>query len=452
MKKLESKKINELFYNCFFEEDEIINGRPTSEFTSIKSINPNKNITVALSTKKLNENKKDIIEYVDALPKIEEGNSLDNLYFDKEGNRWCDDIKTLDQLMMLALACQIVSYTTIELGGKKIVTVCRVRENDELKIKGTAPELMNEQKDNQLSNGYTEEEKKLIAQNKIRITQELNEYNEIINTGLGFFGVHAFISDKTENQLDFYDDNNDLLFTKKFEDTDGIVGWDAIFNQRLSCEFTDKFQHKINYLVDGNRHIFLLSSTGDKHYGYRVEITKDNDKNNYSHILVSTQDKNADYVIKRIEISDKDLKVELNNQFGPYGNYEDGEKRYLWYKTSGDFLSMVEDEWHDKGHYLYGDGSSVKIDNKKIISGLTKQQFLMLSTSIVQHPRNKELVLYAVEELEKQLPGIKEFICNNFPLYNFIVESEYEQDFITESIIKATIHEKCNLKNQGKSI
>lgn len=84
MNKLESKKINELFGNCFFEEDEIINGRPTSEFTSVKSINKEENITVSFSTNKLNQYKNKIKEYVDCLSKIEEGSILDELYYDKD--------------------------------------------------------------------------------------------------------------------------------------------------------------------------------------------------------------------------------------------------------------------------------------------------------------------------------------------------------------------------------
>jgi len=126
MKKLESQKISELFYNCFFEADEIINGRPIGEFTSIKSINPNKNITVLLSTMKLNKNKNIIIEYIDLLPKIDEGNSLDNLCFDRNGNKWCEDIQILDQLLMMALACQLISYTTLELKDEEIVTIKRI--------------------------------------------------------------------------------------------------------------------------------------------------------------------------------------------------------------------------------------------------------------------------------------------------------------------------------------
>jgi len=145
----------------FFEDDEIVNGRSISEFTSVSSINPEGNVTVAFSTEKLNVNKDIIIKYIDSLP-IEEGNSLDNLYFDKDGNNWCDGIKTMDQLIMLALACQLVSVSTIETkerGKESTIIVNRTRENDSLKVIGTNPEVLPYVKDNQLSKGYTEEAK-----------------------------------------------------------------------------------------------------------------------------------------------------------------------------------------------------------------------------------------------------------------------------------------------------
>lgn len=452
MKKLQSQKISELFYNCFFEDNEIINGRPIGEFTSIKSINPNKNITVLLSTMKLNKNKNIIIEYIDLLPKIDEGNSLDNLCFDRNGNKWCEDIQILDQLLMMALACQLISYTTLELKDEEIVTIKRIRENDNFKVSGISPEVIPETKDNQLSKGYNEKEKQLIAENKIRITEELNEYYKIINTGLGFFRIHAIINTDNVNQLDFYDNKDNFLFSRKFADTDGIVGLEGILNQRLFCEFKDRFENKITYLVDGKRHLFLLSSPEDKRYGYKIEITRDNNKEHYSRIQICIGDANSNYVFKKIEVNDESLQIELNNQFGPYGNHVDGEKRLIWYRPLHDpLLYVIEDEWYQKGHCLRGSCSEVKLDGETLIGRLTREQFYKLSTNIVLHSRNKELILYTIEEMEKQLPGIKEFIYNNSVLYNFIINAEYQSDPITDELVQATIHEKCNLKNSGKS-
>lgn len=455
MRNLKEKQINDLFFSCLFEEAELIDGRPTTEFTSVESIAPNykgKCSTIVFSTNKLNEKKQTIIDFIDYLPKINEGSIWEDLYYNCLGDKWCENIKTLDQLVMMALACRLISHTTIEGNGEKISIITRTKENDKLLIKGLNPELLPQNKNNQIVQGYTLEELKLIAENKAKITQELKQYIEIINTGFKFLGINVSLNKEEVNQLDFFDNKNKLIFSKKFEDTDGILGIDGILNQRLRTEFTDYFGNEITYLCDGDRHIFLLSSNANNYY-YRVEITQPINQKP-SGIVISTTDANSNYIIKRFEIDNCDLQVELNNQFGPYGNYEDGEKRYLWYrnpklsKGQNNLLYMIEDEWYEKGHHLSSDGSEITIDGKKRISGLTNEQFYVLSTLIACHPRNRELIIYTMDELDKQLPGVKEYVSNNFILYNVLSdENSYKSNPIVEFIIQSTIHEKCNINN-----
>lgn len=452
MKKLEEKVIDELFGSCFFSDDEIVDGRPTSKFSSVKSINPDAGIIVSLSTNKLNKNKSKITEFVDLLPKIEEGNSLEGLYFDKDGNKWCNDIKILDELIMLAMACSLITFSTIEIDGEEIVTIKRTRENDKLEVKGISPETLPEIKENQLSTGYTTEEKRMIAENKTRIIEELNNYNKIINIGLGFFGISAKINQENENQLDFYDKDGKLLFNRKFEDTTGIVGWEAIFNQRLSCEFNDQDGNKINYLVDRNRHIFLLSAYQEKKYGYRVEITTDDNTENYSKITIVVTDANADCIIKKLEIDKKDLMVEVNNHFGSYGN--GGPMRLLWYRDTiashDPLLFMTEEDGDYVGHNLIGDERGIRVDENKFVDYLSRREFYNLATNIALHPRNRELILYTVETIDEVLPGVKEFITENFSLYRFLTEEVYQPNPITDAIVEATIYDKCNFTEQSK--
>lgn len=452
MKKLEEKVIDELFGSCFFDDNEIIKGRPTSNFTSVMSINPTAGITVLLSTNKLNKNKRKIIEFVDLLPKIEEGNSLESLYYNKDGNKWCDNIKILDELIMLAMACGVLTYSTIEIDGEEIAIIKRVRENDKLEVKGVSPEFLPVIKENQLSIGYTAAEKRMIVENKIRITEVLNKYNKIINIGLGFFGISAKINQENENQLDFYDKEGKLLFNRKFEDTTGIVGWEAIFNQRLSCEFNDQDGDKINYLVDRNRHIFMLSAYQEKKYGYRVEITTDDNTENYSRLTIVVTDANADCIIKKLEIDEKDLMVEVNNHFGSYGN--GGPMRLLWYRDTiashDPLLFMTEEDGDYVGHNLIGDERGIRVDGNKFVDYLSRREFYNLATNIALHPRNRELILYTVEAIDEALHGVKNFITENFSLYRFLTEETYQPNPATDAIVEATIYDKCNFTQQSK--
>lgn len=98
------------------------------------------------------------------------------------------------------------------------------------------------------------------------------------------------------------------------------------------------------------------------------------------------------------------------------------------------------------------DGFEITIDGKKVMTGLTKDQFYNLSTLIACHPRNRELIIYTLNELDKQLPGIKKYVSDNFWLYNVLSdENSYKSNPIVEAIIQSTIHEKCNINNSSKS-
>lgn len=458
MKKLEEKQINNLFFSCLFQEDELMDGRPTTEFTSVESIVPNykgKCPTIGFSTNKLNEKKQIIIEFIDSLPKINEGCIWEDLYYDCLGNKWCEDIKTLDQLLMMAIACGLINYTIIESNGDKISIIKRTKQNEKLPIKGLNPKLLPKNQNTQIEKqSYTLEELKLIEENSSKITQELEEYIGIIKTGFKFLGINVSLNKEKVNQLDFFDNENKIIFSKKFEDTDGILGIDSILNQRLRTEFMDSFGNEITYLRDGDRHIFLFSSELNN-YGYRVEITQAINQKP-SKIMISTTDANSNYVVKKFEIDNCDLQVELNNQFGPYGNYEDGEKRYLWYRNPNlsngqdNLLFMIETEWGGKGHCLSSDGFTITIDDKEIASGLTLEQFYVLATSIASHPRNRELIIYTIDELDKQLPGVKKYVSDNYLLYNELTnENSYELNPIVESIIESTIHKKCNINKNS---
>lgn len=459
MRKLQEKEINDLFFSCLFEENELVDGRPITEFTSIQSIAPNytgKCPTIGFSTDKLNKNKQKIIEYIDLLPKINEGSYWEDLSFDIDGNKWCEDIKTIDQLVMMGMACNLINHTIIDGNDDKISIVTRIRENDKSVVKGSNPELLPQNKNNKIiKQGYTDEELKLIKENKQKITTELNQYIDIIKKGFGLLEIDVILSKENINQLDFYN-NKQHIFSKKFKDTDGIIGIDGILNQRLRTEFVDSYGKEYTYVCDGNRHIFLLSSKESK-CGYRVEITqRSNEKP--EKITVSATDANSNYIIKKIEIDSSDLQVELNNQFGPYGNYEDGIKRYVWYRNSnlangmGNFIYMIEDEWYEKGHYLRCDSSTIRLDKKEFAINLSDEQFYALSTQIVCHPRNKELLLFTVDELDKQLPGVKQYILDNFQLYSLLTNNSYVSNPIVDSIIDMTIHEKCNINNSNKSL
>lgn len=449
MEKLEREKVREIFYACLFKEEEIKKGRPNSDFTPVKSINPEKNITVCFCTNRLNDYKKTIIELVDQLPN--NINTLEDLYYDINGNKWCDDIQTVDQLIQLALGCDIIIYDRIE---KKSIN--RLKENDNLVIEGHNPEELPEIEEKKYE--YTEEEKKLIEKNKKLITRELKRYINTINLGFSFYGYHAVINEENVNQLDFYDKDDNLVYSRQFEDTCGILVSD--FNTRLRTEFVDKLGNEINYFldnIDNCRHGFLLSSPENEKYGYRIELTYSKDNSILEGIEIKTVNANDEYIIKELIIDNGNLRVELNNQFGPYGNYDDGEERYLWYTNSKSIVYptffMEECVWpnlDDKYNQISGDLNGLLLDENHTTGPLTYSQFDEIALNITRHPRNKETIEYTLNNLEEKLPGIKELIINSFPIYNYVMNGEYQPDPEIDEMINKTIIKKCNIKEKQR--
>lgn len=454
MKKLIESKVDKLFHACLFKDEELINGNAQTEVKSIRAFVPTPEgiyPTIGFSVLNLNKYKKDIIQLFDSFSKIDEGVFWEDLYYDSDGNKWCEDIKTIDQLTMLGKACEIISHTIIETNGKSITIIKRVRDKDEEVVKGTTI-MLPESKDTQLiRQEHTEEEARLIENNKKRIIKDLKENINIIKTGFSFLGINVSLNEEKENALDFYDKDNNFITSIVYSDTDGITQIEAAFNQRLNTTFIDSFGNNITYLCDGNRYIFLLSSAeSEQGFGYRVEITKAPEDRNPQKILISVTDAKATYIIKSFEIDKTDLKVELNNQFGPYGNYEDGEKRRLWYRhgfSSTPILEMTEVEWFEKGNSLISTGRNININNEPVLSGLSREQLQVFAIMIASHPRNVELIVFTLEELDKRLPGVMQYVINNFWLYSLLTSPGLSKtDETIEKIINATKHEKCNIR------
>ena len=451
MEKLEQEKVHEIFYACLFKEEEVKRGRPCTDFTPVKSINPKKNITVCFCTDRLNEFKEIIIGFFNLLSsKI---NTFNDLYYDINGNKWCEDIQTIDQLIQLGLGCNIITYNT----NYDNIFINRLKENDNLIIKGHNPKELPEKKE-EIVKEYTAEEKALIAKNKKLITAELKKYISTINIGLSFYGIHAKINNNSENQLDFYDIKNNLIYSRQFEDTCGILVSD--FDIRLNTEFVDNYGNTIKYFLDDShnyRHCFILSSP-EKKYGYRIELTYNKNNTVLENIEVRTTNANDDYVFKRLNIDEGNLYAELNNQFGPYGNYIDGEKRKIWYISPKNIVNypnffMTESvlpNSTENYHQISGGLNGLSLDKTYTTGPLTCQQFNSASLNITRHPRNKETIEYILDELDKQLPGIKTFTINNFSIYSDVMNGEYESDPVLDEMINNTIQNECNIKKKER--
>lgn len=448
MVELDEKKINSIFISCLFDSKELINGDTSLQFTPVSSIvatSKDNCYTTKFCTKRLNEKKQIIIDFVDSLYNINEGITLEGLYYDFLGNRWCQNMETINRLLMLATACNLVSNTVISNESDKKLIIKRTRVNDNLLIVGLNSDSEIQTQSKIIMENHTKKNKS-PSEKEMQITKILNQRLWIIKTGFHFLGIKVILNEKNLNQLDFFNFENELIYSKKFEDTEILI-------DQSTLEFIDCFKNKFTYYCNKDTNTFSYSSKANNYY-YRVDITQQ-PREKVSEIAVEITDANSNYIIKRFKISDDTLEVELNNQSGPYGNYDDGIERSLHYKSgqlskNDLFLFMTEDEWYEKGHLLFVSSGKVMLDGKEQVSKLSVRECRKVSTLIASHPRNRELILYTINELDKRLSGIKKYISDNFSLYSKLTnEDTYESNILVDTLVESTIHEKCNINNKS---
>lgn len=105
-KPLSPKKVQQIFRNCLFKEEELENNQPLCDFTEAEGIKHN----AFFHTGRLNSYKKEINEILDCIPNIDKGVYFTNLCFNKDGNLWTGDHNIIEQLIILGIGSETLSY------------------------------------------------------------------------------------------------------------------------------------------------------------------------------------------------------------------------------------------------------------------------------------------------------------------------------------------------------
>lgn len=433
--------IDTLFSKCFFRDDEIVDGRPTSDYVVVNSPLLHKP-PIAFSANHLQEIKSEILNLIDLIPNISEEVCLESL----RGYEWGND-EALNKLMLMGTATSSLNVTSLDVNDGKIFYIKRDKTHDLEEIKGLPKENIPQFK-NEVQKSYTKEEQVLIRKNGQKINFELNYYLPTINRGLNFFGIRAELDKKVRNKLNFYDQNNNLLYERVFLDTDGITGIEGMLGQRLRCEFNDLEGNQITYLYD-KCHVFNLVAPKEKKFGKRIELT--GEEGNYQRISIWAMNPLDEYTIKSLEVDDKYFSLKLENAFGPYGNYVDGTTRSINYHSSlhsEPYLCLVEKVWPNEGSYLYCDEDGFKFFKEEpIVPYRNRRQFNKLATNLVAHPRNRESINYILDEFERIIPGMREFAINNSELLQYLLGVPYIEDPMTDIIMEKVINHACDFKS-----
>lgn len=308
---------------------------------------------------------------------------------------------------------------------------------------------------------------------KTIVSKTLASNIDVINLGLSFFDLKAKINDIYKNQLDFYNNDDVLLYQKRIEvpktkidyvlacsgvqyQTEFKIG-DSTFNWYTSLANEKGIEHTCLYLYNGN-------------YTKALDITRKNKKIVGIDVSIQNQE---DFINKALSVHQLDgdwLDFKLDDLFGSKGNSKNRIVRHLRYINwlNGEKSAYVkENKNHEKTKSLDMDSSYSNfkrqnrliswINNNRTEKNISSyQKMLYFNNQIMSHPRSKEIISYLESAIEKEFPGLMKYIKKTFPIYSEITNIRYEEDKTFDRIYRnSVIVPECdfsNIKTTGKKI
>ena len=167
-------------------------------------------------------------------------------------------------------------------------------------------------------------------------------------------------------------------------------------------------------------------------------------------------EKGNDFYLESLFLNDNYISASVNNI--AYNDYiKDGEERRICYRKDKNYLgslmierNIVSTDYKCLGindneivsiNYSAGKGNTIyaKFDNEDELDNAVLQ--------ISVHPRNKELIEYVINDFDRELTGLKDYIQNKYEVYNKIMQTEYTNNSVINLLVERTIDESCNLSN-----
>lgn len=257
-----------------------------------------------------------------------------------------------------------------------------------------------------------------------RVAKYLEEKLEILNIGLSFFGVRAIINSDNKNQVDFYE-RDEILTSKKFHELDNL-------------KMQNKFGYNIryNYIKHSSieeEHQFCLSFDKDqKNLYYWFSIIKNSfisDKYTGINIKTTIKEKQEDdFVIRKLNIGFNSFSVVETIYYPDFNKQKfqnDSNEISIDFNYNEPTLCIKD---CSSNLYLLINDFRLLINNDVFSYDTILYTPKDLSLEVLKHPRIKEIINSIVKEIDNQLPGVEEFIYNNFLQYKYIRNSECQKD------------------------
>lgn len=143
---LTSEKVHSIYRECLLNDDEVVDEEPVVDFTVGEGVRH----SGIFSSERLANRKKDIMTMIDELPDLEQGPSFMALCVDKHGRQWTGEHSTMDLLMQLGMATDLITYPLPReiwpvIGG--VPLVLRVHEKDKEELHTHKPKEFKKVKD-----------------------------------------------------------------------------------------------------------------------------------------------------------------------------------------------------------------------------------------------------------------------------------------------------------------
>ena len=248
-----------------------------------------------------------------------------------------------------------------------------------------------------------------------------------INIVLDFLGYSAKINNNDRKKLNIYDESG--VFYKSV-----ITRFDIEFN------FEDKNGKLIKYTINDNTHNISFCNT-------KIELIEH----------PKTQKFISFRIIKYYEDNDTTNDFSISTDSIDVAIESDNTRRFVGYtdRLTNFSAIMCETDPINGPHNLTVGSFGIGCNSMFYVSNSKSKKFksirpLFVAKNIITHPRNKNLIGYVIKELNNEFLGIKEFIENNFALYNSIMNTEYSGNEFITLLIESNINNNLDISQKKK--
>lgn len=436
---LTAENVEEIFFNCTFNGAEdsrvwILNERPISNFTIARF----KNLAITFSTEKINKYKPQIAYFIDHLVNIDENRDLAEIALNSDGKLWTKNHVAIIQLVQLGLATEIldcVYYSGLFKSpnlNTDIPYIKRLKENINIQVIGQDPSEYPNRYNNGTSNSTKEEDENLDISFSNNFKKNFQYVEEVFN----LLGFKAKLTDK---DIILYDLDDNIIDKMKITKSNIITKFSAhtpkgelsfdIFPGTTSAYGEETTHNHIgldSYIINGE------AQSHGKHISTHLVIAQDDDAIKQMNFLVS--DPHADNYVTNLNIKNDGFEAQVNNldmsdfsissrlinyndiktnpvikkfYFLAFESHRDYEESALSLRTSSNrnesFVNKVFSGKHQEGM-----DTTMKFD-----INIPTEDVDLLARGLLASTRSKNLVEHVLNSLEKNLPGINDYILAN---------------------------------------